>query len=74
MDYNGYGCIFIFVLTHGGKGGILFANDKPYIERELWTPISNSDKLKGLPKIFITQVSNTHKQKKKKKKNDMSFV
>jgi hypothetical protein len=50
-------CLFVFVLTHGDQGGILFAHDELYRTDELWQPYLQCESLRGKPKIFIIQAS-----------------
>lgn len=57
QDHKITSCLCFAFLTHGHKGGELFAADRPYPFKDVTTLIENSHpSLVGKPKIFIVQV------------------
>lgn len=45
----------LFVLTHGGSEGLLYANDGSFSVQELYEPFLNNPTLYGKPKLFFLQ-------------------
>ncbi|CAH1119633.1 unnamed protein product [Phaedon cochleariae] len=56
MDHSESECLFIAVMSHGDKG-ILFAKDREYPTKRLWTFFSpiHCPSLAGKPKLFFIQ-------------------
>ncbi|XP_034836797.1 caspase-like isoform X2 [Maniola hyperantus] len=56
QDHTATSCLCFVFLTHGLKGGDLFAADRPYQFRDVTTLLENGHaSLVGKPKIFIVQ-------------------
>ncbi|CAK1603521.1 unnamed protein product [Parnassius mnemosyne] len=56
MDHTTTSCLCIVILTHGDKGGSLFAADRPYQFTDITKMLENGDKsLVNKPKLFFIQ-------------------
>ncbi|KAJ8945946.1 hypothetical protein NQ318_016774 [Aromia moschata] len=56
MNHANHDCLLIAVMTHG-EDGKLYAKDRPFPTRKLWTPFSgiHCPSLAGKPKLFFIQ-------------------
>ncbi|XP_014362694.2 caspase-3 [Papilio machaon] len=56
MDHTMTSCLCFAILTHGDKGGQLFASDRPYQFSDVTKMLENGDKsLVNKPKLFFIQ-------------------
>ncbi|KAF4526426.1 hypothetical protein B566_EDAN009240 [Ephemera danica] len=51
-DNSEYDCLLVIVLTHGDRGGVLFACDEEYNAKDVWAPFLQCFTLMNKPKIF----------------------
>ena len=55
-DYADCGCLIVCVMSHGEQG-LVFARDRHYETKTLWTRFERVKSLLGKPKLFFIQVS-----------------
>ncbi|KAK4872526.1 hypothetical protein RN001_014555 [Aquatica leii] len=53
MDYSEYGCLIVFVLTHGNDDGKIFAQDIAYYPDVYWNTFNESSTLTHKPKLIF---------------------
>jgi caspase 6 len=54
-DYTSYGCLILFIMSHGDKNKII-SSDSEYIDlNEFITPLKRNASLKSKPKVFFIQ-------------------
>jgi hypothetical protein len=54
-DYTSYGCLIIFIMSHGDKGKIISSDSEIIGLNEFITPLKGNHTLKSKPKIFFIQ-------------------
>lgn len=55
-DHSTTSCFVVVILTHGDKGGYVFAKDKPYLLKDLTSMLESADTgLVNKPKLFFVQ-------------------
>lgn len=57
QDHSDNDCLFVTIMTHGKRGGEIYAADGEFDVQDLWTPFigSNCESLIGKPKLFFIQ-------------------
>ena len=54
-DYTSYGCLIIFIMSHGDKSKIISSDSKEIDLSEFITPLKRNHTLKSKPKVFFIQ-------------------
>jgi len=54
-DYTSYGCLIIFIMSHGDKSKIISSDSEEIDLSEFITPLKRNASLKSKPKVFFIQ-------------------
>ena len=54
-DYTSYGCLIIFIMSHGDKSKIISSDSEIIDLNEFITPLKRNASLKSKPKVFFIQ-------------------
>jgi hypothetical protein len=54
-DYTSYGCLIIFIMSHGDKSKIISSDSEIIDLNEFITPLKKNPTLKSKPKVFFIQ-------------------